>query len=70
MGCLGSVVGIFHLSLRLLGASCRLSCGLGACWIQLGSILETSSKHFVGVMGHRQKVFSGLGGDMTVIVHF
>ena len=62
--------GSFRPSLRFLGASGRLSCGLGACWIRLGGTLEASSKHFGGVMGRRQRVFSGLGGDITVTGHF
>ena len=62
--------GVFRISLKLLGASCRFSCSLEPCWMRLGGILEASSKHFGGVMGRRQRVFSGLGGDITGIGHF
>ena len=38
--------------------------------MRLGGILEASSKHFGGAMRRRQRVVSGLGGDIRVIDHF
>ena len=62
--------GLFRIYLKLLGASCRFSCGLEACWMQLGGILEAPSKHFGGVPGRLQRFFPGLGGDIAVVGQF
>ena len=38
--------------------------------MQLGGILEASSKHFGGVLGRLQRIFPGLGGDIAVVGQF
>ena len=61
--------GVFCTSLRLLGASCPFFCRSEVYWRPLRGILGASSKHFGDGMGRGERVFSGLGHDITVMVH-
>ena len=62
--------GCFRIAFRFFGASFQFSCGVEACWMRFGGILEALSKHFGGVLGRRQSVFPDLGGDIRVIGNF